>query len=690
MSLSIYRPILAPLCAGFSLTTLTAVAVLAQAETTAEAVVGLEPVVVTGRALALLTQASTSSEGQVSASELALRPFLRRGELLEVVPGLVVTQHSGSGKANQYFLRGFNLDHGTDFALTVDCMPVNARSHAHGQGYTDVNFVIPEMIDCIAYQKGTFSAVNGDFSAAGAAQFHLMDELPSGFAKLEFGEDNYARAVLAQSFPVAQADHPRTTTVAVETAYADGPWEKPEASRRLNAFARHYWRSPVAQSSLTALAYDGRWSSTDQIPLAAIDRGEVGRFATLDPSDGGDSRRFSLSYDRSGARAEGTDQLNVYALSSALDLYSNFTYFANDPVNGDQFNQREDRIQCGASFARTREFDWADRPLSTTFGVQGRDDLIDVALRHTAQRELIAVTRQDEVHESSIGLFARGIYSVAPWCRIETGARGDFYRFEVKGGDPVNSGTETAGIFSPKAGLVFGPWAQTELYANAGLGFHSNDARGVTDPVDPATPLVQAKNAELGLRTAALPGLVSTISVWALELDSELVFVGDEGTTEAGAPSRRHGIEFANYYQAAPWLALDADLAFTQARFRDVPSGQAYIPNSVDRVLTAGAALDLPGGWSSSLRVRYFGSQPLIEDNSVRAPSTLTYNARFGWRGGGWELALDVLNLFDRTNNDIAYYSDGYRTTPTGPLETGLVLHPAEPRTVRLSATRRF
>jgi len=653
-----------------------------------EALETLDPIVVYGRSLDLVGEAGTSSQGRVGAAELAQRPFLRRGELLEVVPGLVVTQHSGSGKANQYFLRGFNLDHGTDFAVSVDGMPANARSHAHGQGYADTNFLIPELIDHVDYQKGAFAAENGDFSAAGAAQFSLVRLLPKGFAKIELGEDNHTRAVVAETFrqPAGSA---AATTVAAEAGYADGPWEKAEASRRLNAFARHVWEAGASDYAVTALAYDGRWNSSDQIPLRAVESGDLGRYGNLDASDGGESRRASLSLDRVTRQPDATTLVNAYVVGSDLDLYSNFTYFLDDPVNGDQFNQREERVTLGGSASRTWDGTLAGRTLLTSVGLQIRQDFIDVGLHRTVDRRRLATVRRDNVREGSAGLFAESTLAVASWLRATAGARGDFYVFDVDGRDPINSGTETAGIFSPKLGFVAGPWAKTELYANAGLGFHSNDARGVTDPVDPATPLVRAKNTELGVRTAALPGLVSTLSVWWLDFDSELAYVGDAGATEAGDPTRRYGVEFANFYRATSWLAFDTDVAFTRARYTGNPPGGDRIANSISAVTTAGVILNFESGWSGSLRARYFGPQPLNEDASITAPESLTFNARLARRLGDWEFALDLLNVFDRENYDIAYAYESRLETEAAPvLDTHF--HPGEPRTVRASVTRHF
>ena len=608
---------------------------------------------------------------------------------------MVITQHSGSGKANQYFLRGFNLDHGTDFAVSVDDMPVNMRSHAHSQGYADLNFIIPELVQSISYEKGLFSAENGDFSAAGAAQFHLVNSLPRDFVKIELGEDDFARFVAGST--MKSGEH-SATTVGIEAAYANGPWDNPEHGRRFNTMIRQSWSRGSNEFAVTALGYHGEWDSTDQVPLRAINDGLIGLFGAIDPTDGGSSDRASLSFDWTRRDTTATTKLNLYAIYYRLNLFSDFTYALDNPVNGDQFNQRDRRGIFGGTFERSWNGSLAGHQSSTSLGAQLRDDLIDVGLFRTEQRNRIATIRNDDVHESSLGLFAKNTLHLTDWLRFESGLRADLYRFKVDSNLAVNSGTRDAAIASPKLSLIMGPWSKTEFYFNAGEGFHSNDARGTTITVDPAdastpvdrvNPLVRAKSAEVGARTSVLPGLVSTVSLWALDLNSELVLTGDGGATEPNGPTRRYGVEFANFYRATSWLTFDGDVAFTHARYRDDAGNGVHIPNSIATVVTAGAAVNLLTGWFGALRTRYFGKQPLIEDNSVTAPSSLNYNARVGWRSRNWEIALDVLNLFDRANYDIAYYYESQLRGETAPV-ADIHLHPAEPRTFRMSFTRRF
>jgi hypothetical protein len=655
----------------------------------------MEEVVVIGRAADLVGMAAAASQGSVGYIELDQRPFLRRGELLEVIPGVVITQHSGGGKANQYFLRGFNLDHGTDFSIRADGMPVNLRSHAHGQGYADLNFIIPELVQSVDYAKGPYSSEVGDFSAAGAASFHLFQKLPQAFVKVEAGENGYGRFAAGDSLVRRSA----TTTLGFEVTHDDGPWESREDLRRFSGMVRHVWGSPTGHEySLTALGYRAAWRSSDQVPRRAVDGGQIGRFGNIDPTDGGETERASLSFDWTARAADSNTRFTAYAIRYRLNLFSNFSYFLDDPINGDQFNQRDGRGVFGASVEHTFAIDRGARRTEVAVGVQVRDDAIgELGLRRTANRALVNVVRDDDVQEASAGLFARASTRWTERVRTDVGLRADGYYFDVASDNPLNSGRRTAAIASPKLGLVLGPWAKTEVYFNAGLGFHSNDARGTTIRVDPVegtpvervNPLVRSQGFEAGVRTSALPGLVSTVSWWTLDLDSELVFVGDAGGTEASGATRRYGVELANYYRATPWLSFDADISLTHARYRDgAPDDR--IANSIGTVVTAGAAVGNREGVFGSVRLRYFGEQPIIEDNAVQEPASTTINARLGWRNRDWEFAIDVLNALDRRNDDIAYF---YTSRLPGEAAGGVDdthFHPAEPRTFRVSASRRF
>jgi outer membrane receptor protein involved in Fe transport len=654
---------------------------LADVENPAENVVGI---------------AQSSSQGAITGRQLDARPIMRAGEVLETVPGVVISQHSGEGKANQYYLRGFNLDHGTDFASTVAGMPVNMPTHGHGQGYSDLNFLIPELVSGVQYEKGTYFADQGDFATGGSANINYASLLDKPIARVATGDEGFARALLAASPAVGQGH----LLGAFEVEHNDGPWEKPDDYRKLNGVLRYSQGDALNGLSITGMAYRAKWNSTDQIPARAIDSGLIGRFGALDPTDGGDTSRYSGSVE--WQRSHSNDSLKVvaYGIGYDLNLFSNFTYFLDDPVHGDQFHQADHRFITGGRVTYRRLSRWADREVQNTFGVQVRnDDITNVGLYHTEARQLLDTVRQDAVMETSAGVFTQNEVSWTPWLRTLAGVRVDGYRFSVdaedpENGGPQNSGQRRAGIVSPKGGVVVGPFKGTEFYANAGLGFHSNDARGTTITRDPATgeavdgvtPLVRARGAEAGVRIVALPHLQSSLTLWSLSLDSELVFVGDAGTTEASRPSHRYGLEFANYYAPRPWLIFDGDFSWSHARFTAPDPVGNFIPGAVVTVVSGGVTLDSLRNVYGSLRLRYFGPRPLIEDNSVRSKATSLLNFEGGYKlTKNLKLGIDVFNVLNAKDSDIDYF---YTSRLPGEPADGvddIHLHPTLPRTARVN-----
>jgi outer membrane receptor protein involved in Fe transport len=635
-----------------------------------------------------------ASEGKVNASLIKNRPISRTGEILEFVPGMIVTQHSGSGKANQFYLRGFNLDHGTDFVTYIDEMPVNMRTHAHGQGYTDLNFLIPELVSHLHYKKGPYSAEEGDFSSAGVARMHLVNRLPQGIASLTVGSYDYQRLLLANSLAVADGH----LLYALDVNHYDGPWQVAEGVKKYNSLLRYSVGDAHDSMTLTAMAYHNQWNSTDQIPLRALRSGQLGRFGAVDPSDGGDSSRYSVSFAKQHRDQQGSWQVSAYAVRSALDLYSNFTYFLNDPVNGDQFNQSEKRTMLGVNASKSWLGELAGMTMESKLGLQTRyDKLSPVALYNSAQTQRLSLIRSDKVEESSAGLFAENTLWWHEKLRTVAGVRYDRYQFDVKSSLSGNSGKTSDGITSPKLSVIFGPWASTEFFYNIGKGFHSNDARGTTqtrlpngNPASPVTPLVGTRGSEVGVRSEWIRGLQSSLAVWQLDIDSELVFVGDAGETEPSRASRRYGVEWNNHYVVSDWLLLDMDLALSKARFTHTdPAGQ-YIPGAINKVASLGATVTNWGNWFGSVQLRYFGPRPLIEDNSVRSNSTFLTYARVGYRiNPKTTMTLDVFNLFNCKASDIDYYYKSQLRGETTPV-ADKHFHPVEPRAARLTLTYNF
>ncbi len=657
----------------------------------------LPEVMVSERADSQVGTADSASQGNVGQEQLKFRPISRPAEVLETVPGLIASQHSGEGKANQYYLRGFNLDHGTDFLTRIDGVPVNMLSHAHGQGWTDTNFLIPELIQTIHYQKGNYYAENGDFSSTGAADIRYVNVLPGNLVKFTGGSFDYYRGLAMGSHKLGDG----ALLYAGETVHNGGPWTASNDYLKFNGILRYSKEHGDSGWSITAMAYQADWNSTDQIPKRAAESGLIDRFGNIDPTDGGDSQRYSLSAEWHQSTGYGETRVMAYGLYAKLDLFSNFTFFLDNPVRGDQFAQPDNRWTSGLKAAHTFFHRIGHAESESTLGLQIRNDNIHNSLLLSQARQPYDVMRDDDVWVSSISPYAENKTGWNDWLRTSIGVRFDGFRFNVADSNlSENNGNRTDGLVSPKLGIVFGPWAETEFYLNGGLGFHSNDARGVNthidpksgEPVDQAVPLVRTYGAEAGARTTWIKGLQSTLAVWWLDIDSELLFVGDAGTTEASRPSRRYGVEWANYYSPTEWLTLDADLSFSRSRFRgDDPAGN-YIPGSIESVIASGATFhDVCGGFFGGPRLRYFGPRPLIEDNSVRSDATVLLSAMLGYQfTKTWTIQAEVFNLLNRKDSAIDYY---YASRLPGEDAAGLNdihFHPVEPISFRMSVTANF
>jgi hypothetical protein len=657
----------------------------------------LNTVVVTGSRASQLDVAASASAGVVTQAQLAARTVYRPGELLEVTPGLIVSQHSGEGKANQFYLRGINLDHGTDLRTTVDGMLVNERSHAHGQGWTDVNFMIPELASYLEYAKGPYSAEQGDFASAGAVSVNYVNTLAQGIASIGVGQNGYTRTLVADSPQVGNGN----LLYAVELFKNDGPFVNPDKYRKMNGVLRYSEGLETNGFNVSLMAYQAHWNSTDQIPQRAIDDGQLAsRFAAIDPTDGGAARRISLSGAWVRTGDDSASRVSGYVIRNKLDLYSDFTYFLDHPDTGDQFAQPDQRTTLGLNASHSWRHALFGRAAETVVGTQLQSDQIENGLYDTEARVRYATTRADQLRERSAGLYMQNAVVWTPWFRTVLGAREDYFHNAVDSNLAVNSGIATGRQFSPKAAFIFKPWEKTEFYVNLGRGFHSNDARGTTIRVDPKslTPattervLVAAQGVELGARTELVPGLQTSLALYQLNYDSELLFAGDAGSTaDTGRPSRRTGFELSNYYKLASWLTVDADLAYARARYRnDDPVGQ-FIPGSVEGVASLALTVDRVGPWFGAVQLRYFGPRPLIEDDSVRSKATGTINGRIGYKiSPALRVALEVYNLTNRGDSAIDYY---YQSRLPGEPAAGQMdvhFHPIESRSVRLNLVANF
>ena len=658
----------------------------------------------------------TASQGVVSGEQIQQQPAYRVGETLEVVPGLIVTQHSGEGKANQYFLRGFNLDHGTDIDISLDDMPVNMRTHAHGQGYADLNFMIPELISTLQYSKGPYFPSLGDFDTAGAVQINYVDTLPHDLALLSAGMFGYARGLGAASRPLGAGN----LLVAAEYVHADGPWEIPDNYNKGNLVLNYSQGNADNGFSFTGMYMNDAFHATNQIPQRAVREGLICLYCPLDPTDGGSSERYSFSTKYTATTDTGQLKANAYLIGYQLQLFNNFDGFVTfPPPIGDQFVQQDRRKIYGGNVSYMIPGSVFGFDAQNTVGLQTRTDDIHIDLAETTGRVVRFTVRDDHVIESSGGLFIENRVQWLDKFRTVTGLREDLYYGSDESTLQANSGKIVQAITSPKGNLIFGPWQQTEYYLSVGQGFHSNDLRGALTNVDALqteinfqqgnptvvpqvkTPLLtKATGYEVGVRSEPLPDLKLEGALFVLNLASEATFDGDEAETTPGRPSQRKGIELSASYKPLPWLRLDGDFAATHARYANGDPGTAdtepghpgsYIPNSANLISTASATVEDLGPWFGALRFRYFGRRPLIEDDSVTSKPTTLVDLRIGYKFSEQaKLWLDIFNLFNNTGaHQIDYFYPSQLANEKAPVYD-IHFKPVEPASVRLTFSMTF
>jgi TonB-dependent Receptor Plug Domain/TonB dependent receptor len=681
-------------------------------------------------------QPTMASQMTVSGQDLNSRAVTRPGEILEAAPGLAVVSHADGGKANQYYLRGYNLDHGTDFAVFVDDMPINLPTHAHGQGYADLNWLMPETVGSLDIRKGPYFADVGDFASAGSLFLNLRDSVDKKIVEATAGSFNYDRVFTMGSAELGGG----SLLYAAEANTYDGPWTVPDGMHKFSGLLRYSQGTATDGFSASAMAYSNIWNTTEQNALRAITSGQIGLYGEIDPADGGNTSRYSLSARMAQSDADGSWKANAYLVKYELDLYNDFTWFLTDPVNGDQFRQHDNRIYGGAGASRTVESTLFGRPTETVFGFQTRYDDIGLVLNNTVQRQFLSYILADHVGEGNGGIYAENTVHWTDWLSTTLGWRGDYFATSVNSMlQTANSGKDEMTIGSPKFRMVIGPFFNTELFVGAGMGYHSNDARSTVVsevPGDPSTPegvsplLVRSRGAEAGLRTKIVPGLDSSISLFYLHQASELFFDGDTGETMPGLPSQRIGIEFTNDYRPAPWIHVDADLALTRARFLGFDEAQEqlyqslagfpqaqignapgnYVYNAPWMVASAGITLGEKTGWFGDLRWRFVSSRPLTEDGAFQSPPLSIFNGQIGYHfENGWSVRLDGLNLLNsqapqaeyaygsllKTDSLFAmcFPAHGPPTAPAAVCQNGAMdyaLHPIEPLAVRLTLAATF
>jgi outer membrane receptor protein involved in Fe transport len=627
---------------------------------------------------------TAASSSTVRDRDFMLRPHQRPADILSVTPGLLVVQHAGGGKANQYFLRGFDADHGSDLALFVDGIPVNLVSHGHGQGYADLHWLIPELVSTIQVYKGPYFAEFGDFATAGAVNLVTRRSLDQSRVAIGGGMLDSYRA-LAVASPKLDGYDP---LLAAEVYGTDGPFENPENLRRYNVFAKVTRRLSEAHNSSISLAltsYGAQWHASGQIPLREVLAGRLDRFGSVDPSEGGRSQRHGayLSY-RAYPDSDSALSLLGYFTRYELGLYSNFSFASRDPINGDMIEQTDSRSIGGLSASYRLARSLSGIELETTVGVQGRSDSIDNGLFYARRRERLGSVVDSDILESSLGVYAQEDVTWTKWLRSVVGVRADYVRFDV--GDRLEPDGENrvrdAALLSPKASIITTPRPELDLYLNFGSGFHSNDARGVVQQDERATPLARALGYEAGARLELFDRLDLALSAFVLDLESEIVWVGDEGTTEARGPTRRLGGEFELRVELLSWLFADADLALTRARFLGAPGGANAVPLAPSRQVSGGLSVRHPGGFFGRAGLVHVGDRPATEDRFLTAEGFTRFDATLGYRHRRFEISVSGQNL-----SNASWREAQFASVSRLPRETSSASCPAGTRAVEAEGT---
>lgn len=622
---------------------------------------------------------TAASSTTVRDRDFLLRPHQRPADILTVAPGLYIVQHAGGGKANQYFLRGFDADHGTDVAITIDGIPVNMVSHGHGQGYADMNWLIPEIAERVEVFKGPYFAQHGDFTTAGAVNVVTRRSFEQSQASLSAGMFRTFRGFVASS-PKLDG---WTPLLAFDVSRTNGPFINPEAFTKFNLFSK-ITRDLDPHSTLTfaLTAYGGGWNASGQIPLREVDAGRLDRFGSEDPSEGGNSQRHNLYAMYKNATDDGHElSLLGYVTLYRLNLYSNFTFFSDDPVNGDGKEFIDNRTMLGMKGSYRMPGKIGEASTFTTLGLQLRNDNVTNGIRHVVKRKRIGTLLDNDVSEGSLAAYAEEDTHWANWFRTVMGLRADYFGFTVTDrqetqapGAAKSSGVADALQFSPKANFIFTPVENLDLYANAGMGFHSNDARGIVKDPGGVTPLARAYGYELGTRTRLAGDRVDlSASLFRLDLDSELVFVGDDGTTDARGPTRRQGIEIEARFKLVDWgpggagVFADTDLTFTKAAFtRDAGNGTA-VALAPTRLVSAGVSVRHPSGFYGRLAAFHIGDRPATEDGFLTADGFVRFDATVGYRQRSYELSVAFQNLFNTKWREAQFANVSRLPNETGP-----------------------
>ena len=608
----------------------------------------------------------------ISHIDQTLRPLNSAQDLLRLVPGLFIAQHAGGGKAEQIFVRGFDADHGTDFAVSIDGLPVNMVSHAHGQGYADFHFVIPETVEQLRVYKGPYTARFGDFATAGAGEFTTKTSLDRSQVKLEVGRFDTRRALVMLDLLGTRhllSKRPESAYVAAEYNFTNSYFDAPQHFKRFNGLLK-YTGQLTDKTSLTLLGshFTSSWDASGQIPDRAVAEGLISRFGSLDPSEGGSTNRTNASVVLTTALPhDAVLRQQAYYARYNFSLFSNFTFFKNDPVNGDEIDQTDHRNLYGytATYDRDDRLGHRGRNLHTVAGLGTRIDASDLGLRRAVQRRILDTVSTGRLYEQNINAYLDETLELTDRLTVNAALRADLFVFQFRGqkadsaaGFVLLTGRVTRGRVSPKLNLYYQLSPAVQLFVRSGLGFHSNDARGVVQGTGSFNALPRATGAEVGSTFKPVPSLVVNAALWTLHLQDELVYSGDEGTTESAGPTRRYGVDVSARYQLTGRLFLDADVNYSHGRLVQAPEGENRIPLAPSFTSIGGLTLKNPNGLSASLRYRHIDSRPAQEDNAIRARGYFLLDAVASYTRPRFQLGATAENLLNVAWNEAQFATD--------------------------------
>ncbi len=587
----------------------------------------------------------------ISDLDIHIRPIMNSQEVLRLVPGLFIGQHAGGGKAEQIFLRGFDLDHGTDINLTVDGLPVNMVSHAHGQGYADLHFLIPELIEKVGFNKGPYQADKGNLATAGYVAFKTKNYLTSNFFKLEAGQFNTVRAITGINLlGKAAREKNQSIYIAGEGSFTKGYFESPQDFSRYNGMIKYHGRTGN-KSTLTALlsGLSSKWNASGQIPDRAVADGTIGFFGAIDDKEGGNTSRYNASAELMHNLSNGAVLRNQLFYSHyKFELYSNFTFFKEDPVNGDQIRQKENRHITGYNLSYQQDHALAGKKTQFSTGLQARYDRInDIELSRTKNRtQTTASITLGDIQELNAGVFIQDKIILNPKWEFTAGIRADYFTNQYNDQLTATTQTSTSAIISPKFSINHRVSEKVQLYWYNGQGFHSNDTR-VAVAQNGKEVVTPAWGSDLGGIFKLGKKAMMQTAVWYLWMKQEFVYVGDEGVVEPGGKTQRIGWDLSLRYELAKNLYSDLDISINNPRALNTPKAESYLPLAPRITSVGGFTYRKASGWNGSLRYRYMGDRPANEGNSVVAKGYFVADAAINYTMKKWEAGLSIQNLFD-------------------------------------------